>query len=204
MNIGALSKVDQLEVQVHADKAFSVVLAGTQLNGLDALFAFDPGGALARTVEAVASATRSYEDAQRAKKFRAAIAEIDLQSLTQKTLVDGLQASLRFKSVTAATERPEPSPTGAGILRVQIDNWGLYADSVDNARLHKVQVGLNATASLIGGDGTLVWRHSDYFTGGEHRPIDDYVSSPDLLKSNIEEAVTGYSARVVNEIRYAN
>src|ERR1035441_5749063 len=37
MNVSALSKFDQLEVQVSVDKDFSVVLAGQKVNGIDYL-----------------------------------------------------------------------------------------------------------------------------------------------------------------------
>jgi hypothetical protein len=201
MNIGALSKINNLEVQVRVDEDFSVVLAGERMNANDTLFLFN--GALHAASEGALLGIRGQEDAQRAKNLHMAIAEIKLQSLTQKALVDGLQTSLRFKSVTAVNERAEKSPDGAGILLVRIENWGLYAGSKENASLQKVQVGLNATASLVGGDGKLAWEHKDYFTGGVHRPIAEYGSSPYLLKSEIEETVGRYCARVVNEIRYA-
>jgi hypothetical protein len=48
MNIGALYKIDNLEVQVFADKDFSVVLAGEEVNGYDVLFAIH-GGTLVGT-----------------------------------------------------------------------------------------------------------------------------------------------------------
>jgi len=201
INISTLAKIDNLGVEVRVDKDFSVLLAGEELNGMDLFWVEMPFGEVVG--EAVLQGNRHNEDAERAKNFRAMIAEINLQLLTQKALVDGLQSSLRFQSVTSVTEREEPPPTGAGILLVRIENWGLYAGSTDNAKLQKVQVGLNATASLVGDGGKIAWKHRDFFTSGVHRPIAEYISSPSLLKSEIEETARRYCARVVNEIRYA-
>jgi hypothetical protein len=217
MNIGAVSQIENLEVQVRADKDFSVDIAGEEVNAIDILllpFALPPAGppglagivasdALAAAADAASQAIKRHEDDQRATKLRAAIAEINPQSLSQKALVDALQSSLRFKSVTAATEREEPSLSGAGILRVRIEKWGLYASKSEERSLQKVQVGIHATATLVGGDGEVAWQKSDFFTGGVHRPIGEYGSSPDLLKSEIDETVRRYSASVANEIRYA-
>jgi hypothetical protein len=205
MHTGVLSKIDSIEVQVGVDEDFSVVLADNKRLDVNEMFWINMfGSGAGRIVGAeIAEARRTKEDAERAKTFRVAIAEINLQSLAQKTLVDGLQASLRFKSVTAVTEQAEQSSTGAGILRVRIENWGLYAGSRENATLQQVQVGLTATASLVGGDGKLAWEHRDHFTGGVHRSIGEYGSSPVLLTNEIEDTVRRYCARVVNEIRYA-
>jgi hypothetical protein len=209
MDIGALSKIENMEVQVKVDKDFSVVVNGDRINGLDILFvSVQITGGLAGTlvgggVENASGGIKSRADAERAKKLQAVIAEINLQSLSQKTLVDDLQASLRFKSVTAVTDRADLSAFGAGVLMVEIEDWGLFAGGKENADLEKVQVGLDVTASLIGGDGKLVWKHNDHFTGGVHHPIGEYGASPGLLKSEIEEMVKRYCASVANEIRYA-
>ena len=201
MNTGALYKIENLDVQVRVDQDFSLVLASEVVNGYDALFLFN--GAADFVGRAVLKGIRANEDANLARTFREKIAAINLQSLTQKALVDGLQATLRFKSVTAITQGMEPSPTDRGILRVRIENWGLYAGSKENASLQKVEVGLNATCTLVGGDGKIAWEHKDHFTGGIHRPISEYASSPDLLIREIEETTRRYCSRVVNEIRYA-
>ena len=66
-----------------------------------------------------------------------------------------------------------------------------------------MQVGLNATASLIGYDGKSAWEHNDYFTGGAKHSFNHYRDSPDLLKSEITEMVQRYCTRIVNELRYA-
>jgi len=209
MSADALSKIDNLEVQVGVDKDFSVVVSGEKANGLDFFMAYVwmTGGLVdkivAGSVQAnVSERSKVQEDALRAKNLRTAIAEINLQSLTQKALVDGLQSSLRFKSVAAVAERAEPSPTGAGILLVRVEDWGLYSDKSEDRSLQKVQVGLHATASLIGIDGKLAWERRDYFTGGVQRSFSEYGSSPGLLKNEIEETAGRYCARVVNEIRY--
>jgi hypothetical protein len=207
MNVGTLSGIHRLEVQVGVDKDFSVNVAGQEVNGIDFLLTAIaltgvPGKAVAAASESVAQELRARKDAQRAKDLRAAIAEIDLQNLAQEALVDGLQTSPRFTSVTAVT-REGPPPAGAGVLRVRIENWGLYAGKSEARSLQKVQVGINATVSLFGADGKLSWERKDHPTGGVHRPIGEYGSSPALLRSEIEDTVKGYCARVVNDIRYA-
>jgi hypothetical protein len=199
-----VAKIDNIEVRVSVAEGFSVVLADNGRLNVDEMFWINMfGTGVGRLVGAeIVESRRKKEDAERAKTFSAAIAEINLQRLARKALIDGLQSSLRFKSVTAVTEPTGPPPTGAGILRVRIENWGLYAGSREDATLQQVQVGLNATASLIGGDGKLAWEHRDHFTGGVHRSIGEYGSSPVLLTNEIEDTVRRYCDRVVNEIRY--
>jgi len=200
MHTGALSSMDNLEVQVRVDEDFSVILARNRRLNVNEAFWI---GMLGSAAAGIVDSRRENEDAQRAKTFRMAIAELNVQGLAQKALVDGLQTSRRFASVTTVTEREEPSPPDSGILRVRIENWGLYAPSTENETLQQVQVGLNATASLVGGDGKLAWEHRDHFTGGVHHSIRDYGSSPAILKNEIEDTVRRYCGRVVNEIRYA-
>jgi hypothetical protein len=209
MNAGIVSEVENLDVQVRIDKDFSVALAKERLGGADALLAVLglagglAGEAMLVGTESVAIEARGGRDAQRARKLREAIATIDLQSLTQKALVDGLQATLRFKAVTVASRPEARPPAAAGILRVRIEDWGLYAGANEKATLQQVEVGFNASTSLIGRNGRLAWKRTDYFMGGAHHPIAEYGSSPVLLKNEIEETVRRYCARVVNEIRYA-
>jgi hypothetical protein len=210
MNIGALSKIDNLEVQVRADKGFSVDVAGQEVNAIDflllpvALLGGIGGQAVAGAVDQnVSQPIKGREDAQRAKKLRETIADINLQSLAQKALVDGLETSHRFKSVTAATERAEPSASGAAILRVRIENWGLFSDRGEDRSLQKVQAGINATAVLVGADGQTIWQRNDYITSGAQHSFNEYGSSPELLKTDFTEIVKRYSARMANEIRYA-
>ncbi len=207
---GALSRIERLEVMVGVDKDFSVVVAGEKANGLDFFMAYVwmTGGLVGQTVAgavhgSVSEPRKLQEDEQRAKNLRAGIAEINLQSLTQKALVDGLQSSHRFKAVIASPESTERSPTGTGILRVTIEDWGLYADKSSERSQQKVQIGFHALASLIGLDGKVEWERRDYLTGGVQRSFNEYGSSPSLLKNEIEETATRYCARVVNEIRYA-
>jgi hypothetical protein len=202
MKVNALSKIDNLEVQVRADKDFSVHLADEELNWNDYFWSQVPFFGLAG--EFVLEGKRRQQDTQWANNIRAAIADINLQSFAEITLIDGLQTSLRFKTVTAVTHRPQPSAPNAGLLLVRIDDWGLYAGSKNNATLHKVQVGFSATASLVGGGGKLLWKRKDYFTSGEHRSISEYGASSDLLKNEFYETVTRYCVRLVNEIRYSN
>jgi hypothetical protein len=201
---GALSKIDTLEVQVRVDADFSVVLAGQEINAIDYLLIPFSSGVVGVTGEAALHSVRSAKDAERAKEIRGTIADIKPQSLAQNALVEGLKTSHRFKSVTAAFEwDQQPHNNAAGVLRVRIENWGLYASKSDDRSLQKVEVAINASASLFGGDGKLTWEHKDHFTGGLHRQVAEYSSSPELLKNEIEETIRRYCARVANEIRYA-
>jgi len=208
MNVSALSKIDQLEVQVSVDKDFSVMLAGQKVNGIDFLLlpltvlAYPGGMVVAGAVDSINVHSKAAVDARQAKDLRAAISEINPQESVQKALVDGLQSTARFKSVTAGNVGADSS-AGQGIFRVQIENWGLYSDKSEERSLQQVQVGLNATASLIGSDGKIVWEHKDYFTGGTQHSFTQYRNSPELLKSEINEMIQRYCARMVNEIRYA-
>jgi hypothetical protein len=204
MRSGALSKIDNLDVQVSVDRDFSVTLSGAKPRSLDEVhLILTSPKVIAIASVVISDSKREAEDAKRALAFRSTVAEIHAQSIAGKALVDGLQASRRFVSVTAVSEPQEIRPADSGILRVRIENWGLYADSRENAALDQVQVGLNATAQLVGAGGKRIWEHTDYFTSGLHRPISEYGSSPDLLKSEMEETIRRYCARVVNEIRYA-
>jgi hypothetical protein len=217
MQAGAVSKIGKLEVQVSVDGDFSLTLAGAKPRGFKdvplsyvsvELWPKSKYRVTLMSPESVVNglaldSQRAAEDAQRAQTFCTTVAGIPIQSIAEKALVDGLQASRRFELVTAVSGPEGASPSGAGTLRVRIENWGLYADSRENATADLVQVGLNATAVLAGADGKRLWEHTDYFTSGMHRPISEYGSSPDLLKSEMEETARRYCARVVNEIRYA-
>jgi hypothetical protein len=208
MNVSALSKFDQLEVQVSVDKDFSVVLAGQKVNGIDylllsvALAGGIAGTAVASGVDSINVNSKAAVDARRAKDLREAISEINPQESVQKALVDGLQSTARFKSVTAASVGAGSS-ADKGTFRVRIENWGLNSDKSEKRSLQQVQVGLNATAWLIGGDGKIVWERKDYFTGGTQHSFAQYRDSPELLKSEINEMIQRYCTRMVNEIRYA-
>jgi hypothetical protein len=86
---------------------------------------------------------------------------------------------------------------------VRIEQWGLNSDKSEARSLQQVQVGLNATASLVGRDGNIVWERKDYFTGGTQHSFAEYRDSPALLKREINEMIQRYCMRLVNEIRYA-
>lgn len=207
MNVSALSKFDQLEVQVSVDKDFSVMLAGQTVNGLDYLLLpvamTGIGGAtVAASVDTISVNSKAAVDARRAKDLRQAVSDINPQESVQKALVEGLQSTGRFKSVTAANAGAGSS-VDQGVFRVQIEEWGLYSDKSEDRNLQQVQVGLHATARLLGSDGKTVWEHKDFFTGGTQHAFNQYRDSPELLKSEINEMIQRYCTRMVNEIRYA-
>ncbi len=208
MQVRALSALDRIEVQVSVDKDFSVMLAGQKANGIDflllpvAVVGGAAGTAVAGAVDSINVSSKAAADARRAKGLREAIAEIDPQKSVQQALVDGLQSTGRFKSVTAANAGGG-SAAGQGLFRVRIESWGLNSDKSEERSRQQVQVGLRATAWLVGGDGKVLWEHKDYFTGGTQHSFAQYRDSPELLKSEINETMQRYCTRLANEIRYA-
>ena len=208
LNGAALAQMTHLEVQVSVLTDFSVVLDREEVHGIDYLLlpvAMTGLGGLAVATggEATLEGVRDRKDAQRAKDLRTTIAEINLQSLAQEALMNDLRRAPRFQSVRAASGQDGLSPAGTAVLRVRIENWGLYADKSEDRSLRLVQIGLNSTVTLVDSGGRVAWEHRDHFTGGVHRAIGEYSSSPALLKREIEETVQRYCARVANEIRYA-
>ncbi|MGA3182646.1 MAG: hypothetical protein ABSF38_20155 [Verrucomicrobiota bacterium] len=224
MQPGAVSKIDDLTVQVSVDRDFSLTLAAAKprslkevpltftavrLGSLVSPLLSDSGPPVVVVSPKSIAAAKEWdaqhaaEDARRAEAFRSKVAEIRIQSTAENALMDALQAARRFQTVTTVSVPQRASPACTGTLWVRIENWGLYADSRENAVLDQVQVGLNATAVLMGAGGKRIWEHADYFTSGIHRPITEYGSSPDLLKNEMEETTRRYCATVANEIRYA-
>ena len=197
MNGRALAQIDQLYIQVSVEKDFSVTLAREEVNWNDFFFGGLIGGP-------VLQADRQYEDAAQAKSFHDAVAKLDLQNFTQSTLIKLLQNSGRFKLVIAEAGQVNSNLLHRGILRVVIQNWGLRADSKENAHDQKVHVAFNLTSSLVDNEGKMIWEHKDYYTSGMHRLVLDYISSPELLKNAIDETIARYCGRVANEIRYAD
>lgn len=194
LNSSALSEIKDIAVEVVVVEDFSVVL----LKDAPKDAGYFTGGVIGTAIQ---QGFHASADSATANRLKPQLVDLNCQSFLLRYLKEGLTSSGKFMSVTESSANKQLAEVG-GTIVLRVKKWGLRTGMGSSGK--KAQVAIDVEAVLFSNRSKIkIWERADYFAGAVIHPIEDYTDSPGVLKKEIEDSLTLYADRIVNEIRFA-
>lgn len=190
-----LSKFRKAGILVESETPFSVRVARDKMTNTGAVLF----GLIGAGVEAAYKASKDtgYEE-----EIHHLLGDFDSRKDSTTALQQSFIAGKVFQTVEIVQTDDARALKEQGfdtVLKETIEEWGLRLCSGEE----NVQVGFDINAQLISlHNNTTVWERDELFMEGPCRPLSDFRTDKELLRTSLKRAVESLAGKIVNNIAF--
>lgn len=190
-----LSKFKKAGILIESETPFSVRVARDQMTNTGAVLF----GLIGAGVEA---AYKASKDSGYEEEIHHLLGDFDPRKDSAVALQQSFIAGKVFQTVEIVQADDARALKEQGfdtVLKETIEEWGLRLCSGEE----NVQVGLDINAQLVSlHNNTTVWERDELFMEGPCRPLSDFRTDKELLRTSLKRAVESLAGKIVNNIAF--
>jgi hypothetical protein len=190
-----LSKFRKAGILIEAETPFSVRVARDQMTNTGAVLF----GLIGAGIEAAYNASK---DTDYEEELHPLLGDFDPRKDSAMALHQSFIAGKVFQTVEIVRTDDARALTEQGfdtVLKETIEEWGLRLCAGEE----DVQVGLDINAQLVSlHNNTTVWERDELFMEGPCRPLSDFRTDKELLRTSLKRAVESLAGKIVNDIAF--